>query len=120
MLQQQKKADPTPVATKGKMIAKSLGFKSKKSQQSVATSPKSISTTFKKEIIAPPSVALIPKKSATTSETEEDPSMILEEELSDIPEENILEDQHEGNSPDSVATERATGYAISLTYSSMF
>ncbi|PON70943.1 hypothetical protein PanWU01x14_076530, partial [Parasponia andersonii] len=114
-----KKADPIAVATKGKKILKSLGSKSRKSKQFVITSLESISATSEKEITAPSSVAPILKKSATTSETEEDPSMIPEEELFDIPEENITEDQDEGDSPDAVAIETITGYDISLAHSTV-
>ncbi|PON78163.1 hypothetical protein PanWU01x14_021450 [Parasponia andersonii] len=46
--------------------------------------------------------------------------MIPEEELSDIAEANIPEDQDEGDSPEAIATETATGYDISLAHSSMF
>ncbi|PON55963.1 hypothetical protein PanWU01x14_184300 [Parasponia andersonii] len=96
-----KDVDHAPIATKSKKITKSLDSKSKKSQLSVATSPETISTTSVKEatapvkkVIAPPSIAPTPKKSTTTStsETKEDPSMVLENELSDILEKNIPED----------------------------
>ncbi|PON49410.1 hypothetical protein TorRG33x02_317800 [Trema orientale] len=113
-------ADPAPVATKGKKIAKTSGSKSKKALPSVATSPESISATSVKEVSTHLTVAPTPKKSATTSETEEDPSMIPEEELSDIPEEDIPEDQDEEDSPEAVATETAIGYDISLAHSSVF
>ncbi|PON83206.1 hypothetical protein TorRG33x02_210400 [Trema orientale] len=113
-------ADPAAVVTKGKKIAKTSGSKSKKAQPSIATSPESISATSVKEVFASPTVAPTPKKSATTSETEEDPSMIPEEELSDIPEEYIPEDQDEEDSPEAIATKIATGYDISLAHSSVF